>query len=315
MARDGEVRSLELLRERIASIPAELQSALEDDAPLRAQERFGRPQRLTIAGAGGSMGPALILGACLEETGWNVRVDPPSAFVLRRTEGALCVVSQGISPNARLALRRGGSPKLLITASSTDEQAVVIRHGPASESGMLVRVVGPALATLAAIRFSGVVEERALASLPARVAEAECSVPDVDFERVVIIAAGDYTELVQGLRWKLIETLGYGDPPVYGVLQFAHGPFQQVFDERILCLVLDRGIPEEQALFDRLGHILVPERHHLLRLRASLPSPLCWFEHDAMVNALVLQMLERQPRDLIDWPGKSRDRALYELDE
>jgi hypothetical protein len=42
---------------------------------------------------------------------------------------------------------------------------------------------------------------------------------------------------------------------------------------------------------------------------------LSWFEHDAMLNQLVIATLRERPRDLVDWPGKGADHALYMLDE
>lgn len=292
-------------------IPRAVAEALADDAPDRARRAFPRPEgMLHVVGAGGSGGPAGVLTACLRDRSWNVRACAPSQFATEPPDGAVCVVSQGMSPNARLALHHARGKTLLVTAVDTDH-GVVLRHGPPSENGMLVRVVGPVLATLAAMRFAGVHVE---ASLVDHIRDARCECPDQAFDQIVIVTAGGYAELVHGLRWKLLEALGYGDPPIYGVLQFAHGPFQQLFERRVLVIVLDRGTPAEAPLFARLADMVVPDRHTVLRLRATLPAPLCWFEHDAQLNQLVLGLLERNPRDLIDWPGKGQDRGLYGLD-
>ena len=253
-----------------------------------------------------------MLARSLAARGWPVAVVPPSRFAVDDPAHALCVVSQGLSPNARLALDGATGPTLLITAADADH-GTVLRHGPAAENNMLVRVVGPVLATLAALRFAGLVDERALDAVPQRSAVAHCDVPEARFDRLAIITAGDYCDLAHGFRWKLLETLGFGDPPVYDVLQFAHGPFQQLYHERVLLIVLDRGTPREQPLFARLREMVVPERHTTLRLTATLPAPLCWFEHDALLNHVVLELLRRHPRDLINWPGKGRDQSLYGL--
>jgi creatinine amidohydrolase len=309
---EGALRSLALLRERVAAIPDAVAEALEDDAPAAARAAFPRPEgTLHVVGAGGSSGPATVLVACLRARGWLAEVCTPSRFVTEPPEGATCIVSQGMSPNARLALGRARGRTMLVTASDIAHE-VVLRHGPRSENGMLVRVVGPVLATLAAMRFAGIAIDPAL---PDRIRGAPPAVPQQPFDHIVLIAAGAYAELVVGLRWKLLEALGYGDPPIYGVLQFAHGPFQQLFERRVLVVVLDRGTPAEEPLFARLSEMVVPERHVLLRLRATLPYPSCWFEHDAQLNALMLALLERAPRDLIDWPGKGRDAGLYGLDQ
>ncbi len=321
---DGPSQSYALLTERIASIPDRLREALEDDAPVLAREGFPRPEvPLTVVGAGGSSGPAGLLAACLNRAGWLTRVRPLSQFALdaRGLDAPLAVVSQGLSPNARLVLARGRARTLLVTAAATStkltgDALTVVRHGPASEPGLLVRVVGPVLASLAAVRFAGLFEDRELCRLPAAVMAATAACPTVDgpFDLIALVTAGDYHELAHGLRWKLLETLGFGDPPVYDVLQFVHGPYQQLYDRRALLLVLDCGTPEEERLYAGLSDMLVPDRHTLLRLRATLPAPLCWFEHDAQLNRLVLALSKSNPRDLVNWSGKHRDQGLYGIE-
>jgi hypothetical protein len=206
---------------------------------------------------------------------------------------------------------------LVVTAREPDtsHSVTVLKHGPPSESDMLVRVVGPALACLAVMRFAHIVDESSLSEIPQAIAQTQFCPPSRPFDQIVLITAGDYLDVVHGLRWKLLETLVFGDPTVYDVLQFAHGPFQQMYERRILLVVLDRGTRGEEVLFGRLAQMVVPERHEILRLRATLPFPLCWFEHDALFNQLVLALLEKRPRDLIDWPGKGCDAQLYELDD
>ena len=326
MSIDGSDRSLELLSERVASIPAEVTRALESDAAQQARASFPKTaEPLAIVGAGGSSGPATFLAACLERQDWRTRLLPPSCFAFADSPfgSPLCVVSQGMSPNAQIALRLASEPPLLITAVKDPAVACVpLRHGPDSERELLVRVVGPALACLAAVRFSELASDDELGVLPSAIhaAAKNKAVSDENaalfesgpYDHVVLITADSYRDVMAGLRWKLLETLCFGDPTTYDVLQFAHGPFQQMYNARTLLLVLDKGSAREDDLFSRLQE-MVPDHHLLLRLRATLPFPLCWFEHDALLNQLVLSLMRRNPRDLISWAGKGLDRHLYEL--
>jgi hypothetical protein len=130
---------------------------------------------------------------------------------------------------------------------------------------------------------------------------------------VGLVTAGGYDRLVHGLRWKLLESTAYGDPSVWDVLQLAHGPYQQLYDRHALLIALET--PCSGPLFDRLESILVAERHTLLRFRSELEPPLCWLQHDAMVNGIMLTLHEHAPRNLVSWPGQGDDAALYRLGE
>jgi creatinine amidohydrolase len=61
--------------------------------------------------------------------------------------------------------------------------------------------------------------------------------------------------------------------------------------------------------------MLDPARHQLIRLIARLPTPLALFEHEAMLNALLLRTIEARGIDQVRWPGKGADTALYGLAE
>jgi len=317
---DPCAQSIDLLAERIAAIPVVLSAALDSDvAPLT---HIGVDEWL-VTGAGGSEGPARSLVTAVTKAALQpARFVPLSSFVASGPERAphagLVVFSQGLSPNAKLALaaRHHFDHTVLVTATASDDPFVtqlrqsgvrLLHHGPDEESGMLVRVVGPAVATSVALRLGGIVIPAGLAEL---VAEASRRAPAAPLEgRVALITAGGVS--AQGLRWKLLEALGLPDPPVWDVLQVAHGPFQQFYERPMTLITLEEPNGVHRNLFDRLQQMLVTDRHSLVRLRAHAGGSLTWFEHDALVNGMVLHNLRRTPRDLINWPGKGRDGALY----
>jgi hypothetical protein len=79
----------------------------------------------------------------------------------------------------------------------------------------------------------------------------------------------------------------------------------------VLCALERRS---DADLVARLERLLVDGRHRLLRARASLPSPWCFFEHDAFVNALALELLGDRDLELSSWPGQGADGPLYDFD-
>lgn len=327
-AKSGGARSLALLRDRVGRIPDGIARDLARALPPLGST-LSRARRFTATGTGGSEGPAQAFVAALQERGIAARFRPLSSFALdHEREGALVVFSQGMSPNARLALRHAGPDTVLVTAldelgegpgyealrAAAGRGALICPHGPSDEHGLLVRIEGPTRATLVGLRLAEVLAPRSAppVDLPARARRAfDAAAPALGQHAVALVTAGDAGPLAQGLRWKLLEALGIPDPPIWDVLQVAHGPLQQFYDTRATLLAVEGC--DEAPLFDRLGAALVRERHELRRLTATLPHPWGWFEHDAQINAVVLATLTRRPRDLIDWPGKGRDGSLYEL--
>src|SRR6185436_17455672 len=103
---------------------------------------------------------------------------------------------------------------------------------------------------------------------------------------------------------------------VWDALDLAHGPFQQVLSGPATFLALTRpDAPGEADVLDRFASILDPARHALLRLAARTPAPLALFEHEAMMNALLLRVIAARGVDQVDWPGRGLDAPLYELAE
>jgi creatinine amidohydrolase len=354
-ARDHVVESRRELMARVGCIEELLSKALSREPAIGEQGSVHDAARdWLVTGAGGSEAPARLLVELLERAGRRARFVPLSLFALGGSSDAdvLVVFSQGLSPNARLALSeqrrqralvlftavvpradaKPGSPARLCFELS-HRGATIVLHDPASENGMLVRVIGPVLAAFAAAAFAAGCTGRRAGLAGA----AECvrrareraralmrGVPDgLRHADIALVVAGGDMPVAQGLRWKLLEGLGVADPPVWDVLQVAHGAFQQFYERPLLLLGVvtpdDRhngergGALTRSDLFDRLEAMLAPERQRLVRLTTSHPLPLAWFELDAQLNQLVIDLLAIRPRNLIDWPGKGRDAPLYRL--
>lgn len=206
--------SVAMLRRRVDAIPAHLRSVLARRAEIPELPADGR---FAITGVGASEAPARYLGTLLRHRhGRHAPVLPLSCFASPPDDGQLAgdnlvLFSQGLSPNARLALgtaarhrrcmlvttlRSGGdcapdvskpapataaTEALAMVAAAERAGAVIVSHPPADESGTLLRVAGPAVAAYVAALLATPRAERdddALARVPELVAGARARVAE-----------------------------------------------------------------------------------------------------------------------------------------
>ncbi len=318
---------------RVGSVVPTLREVLS--APLSASASSSTADAFVVTGVGGSEGPARLLVSALGHAGRVARFVPLSAFVAGsfssaasrgRSREAVCVFSQGLSPNASVALERAASFHEAFLFTSLAERAPalsafvgaggrVISLPPAQESGSLLRIVGPAAAMLAAALFASAapsVEPRSIAdSLEVTAASARSLARSLAPLRLLaplaFVTSGDNEALAEGLAIKWIEGLARPCPPTWDALAFAHGPFHAFYTEPLLLVAVGPPSP----LFGRLGELLVSERHSLLHLETSLPFPYARLELEVAMNELFLAAFEASPRDLFTWPSKGKDGALY----
>lgn len=279
---------------------------------------------------------------------------PPARVAPCLRGAALLAFSQGLSPNARLLLAHAGAAAVAVLwtsarpdagapagsaparlAEARDAGLRIAVLPPACEDRLFLRVQGPAAAQLAAVQFAqalaaglGLVPPRwVLSDVPdavrsaaarARRAAADAGVR-IGAPPLAILASQGLTDCCHGLRWKLLEGLGQPDPPVWDALLWAHGPLQQIYLRAQTLVALSRpDEPLDAALLDRLAQILIPARHRLLRLASALPGPLSLLDHDAQLNALVLDALAAPdpgspPWDGLRWPAQGADGPLYDI--
>ncbi|MCC6847103.1 MAG: creatininase family protein [Deltaproteobacteria bacterium] len=344
------------LTARTRALPALLREAAA--RPLEpARIGLGEVRRVVATGVGGSAAPARLLAHLLaEHLGCDARFRPIGAFFESPPPGAcddlLVVVSQGLTPNARLALAdpaawrhvvlltatRAGDARAAGRADAADAlehlDAIGVEVRPfaagSEEYGTLVRVTGPTMGMLAALRYA-----EALAATVGR----EAAVPRCDGATLAssveaaaaraaglralaasgrlagplaFVASGEYARLAAHLPARLLEGLLVPLPPIYDLLEVAHGPFQQASVGMATFLALARpDAAREDELLDRFTGMLDPTRHALVRLSATLPMPLALFEHEALVTELVLAGIAAHGVEQARWPGQGRDRPLY----
>jgi creatinine amidohydrolase len=340
-------KSVSVVAERVEKVSAEVMRALSTAIDVSA---FAQSDARWIStGAGASEGPARLLATLLRGRGLVADFVPISIFIDDAPPADVCVVvSQRLSPNARMPLARASAYRhMLLVTTLDDAQAFpslgrreashvrLVKHGPRDEAGLLLRLIGPAAATATILRLAADLEgfpslrrreaalldpstidavENALATARARAEAAMVGInPSHLFDVVGLVGVGADVSLCEGLRHKLLEGLGRTHPPLWDLCAVVHGPLQS-FYERLATLVLfERDGARAVGLASELGRVLDPARHRLVRLRSALPGPLALLDFDLQLDHLVLAALRARPRDLFEWPGKGRDAPLYDL--
>jgi creatinine amidohydrolase/Fe(II)-dependent formamide hydrolase-like protein len=377
---------LGLLSARLAASPGLVHATLRALAPVLGWQT-SRVRRVVATGVGASAVHARLLVTLLGDAGLAARFLPTSSFIAAPPADAgvdaLVVFSQGLSPNARLALAHAerwaavtlvtavpdprdaaggslvgaeaGSPPSGALEARQEMLARLVARGvhvarvPAAEEyGTLLRVAGPLVGIAAAIvlaraiaRAAGhepagllphddaVSAEQVRTRLEWLCADAAHDPPTLDAhtsepptrdartlaDGCAFVSSGAYAELLGNVQATVQEGLLVPAPPVWDLLGFAHGPFQQIVARDTTLLALTRGdAAGETELLERLESMLVPRRHRLIRLPATLPGAFALLEHQAIVSALVLRAIAERGIDQIDFPGHGADAALYGVD-
>jgi creatinine amidohydrolase len=290
-----------------------------------------RPIRRVVAsGVGSSAAHAALLVHTLRTAGRDALSIPISSFLSPASpapDDVLVVFSQGLSPNARLALATPGVWRrvVLVTAVTAPARLAPLRTAGIvvqtidgeDEFGTLVRVVGPMTGYVAALRLAA-----ALGGPPAPTAEAlaDACAPnrsthiDLGAAPLAFVTSGTYADLVTNLQFKVLEGLYRPLPPVWDILHLAHGPFQERATQTATFLALTRpDAPGEAQALDRFAAMLDPTRHTLLRLPARHGLPLALFEHETMLNTALMETIAAAAVDQVRWPGRDADGPLYDL--
>jgi creatinine amidohydrolase len=341
-----------LLRQRSACAPQRLREVAALDLPelpfaTRAVRSF------VTTGVGSSAAHATLLAHLLAvELGLPARFAPAGAFVAPARDPArdvLIAFSQGLSPNARLALAHPTAwrSSVLVTAVTIADEGLdaerrdaldaferaggrCIRLPGGAERGTLLRIGGPLAGYAIAHRLAASIGRAAglavdhlafdaevvCARMAAAAATADtlCADGDPLAGHLVLLASSGYGELAGNLVLKVQEGLAEPPPPLTDLIGFAHGPFQAICARDATLLVLQRAAaPLEAALVERLRAMIDPRRHRLVVLPAELPGTLALFEHEALLNELVLRAIAARGIDQARWPGRERDRPLYEV--
>lgn len=251
------------------------------------------------------------------------------------------LVSQGISPNAKMVLTDSrfnpATHKILLTAT-TDRSAVelaekhhwtILRHEPEQEEHLLVRVTGPmcALAAMHSLENTLVDPQATGAHRMALLGAWDAgrvhgqkttpSWPSTTPEVIVFLSAGSYSDELDALRWMWLEGTLAANCVHSDVLSFVHGPFQSLFHKRVTYVMLERESDAERVLFDRAEKVITQSASStIIRLKAAARDAKnleCFYHSGAMVE-LMLNAAAKSGIDLRNWPGKFLDEPLFGIE-
>jgi len=307
-------------------------------------------ERFIVIGTGSSEAHARYLGTLInlytERTATYLPLSalaatPAGTFVGK----TLVVFSQGISPNAQLALRRHAefAHTILFTATTAPAARVagktdradllyelldgggdLIVFPLAEEYTTLIRFVGPLCGYLSCLQFAAQLsgcrfspprpsEILPLLDLtpPADLMEAMLDRPEPFARGFNLVTAAPISDFAQNLACKFMEGLFWPCPPISDFLQFAHGPLQQMTAHPHPVVILQGDSPVEAELVRRSVGMLLDVGFEAYVIQVDAPPLLSIFGFEAALNRLVFAALQRFGIDQVNWPGKGRADLLY----
>ena len=271
-----------------------------------------------------------------------------------RSKGrTLVVFSQRLSSAGRLALgRRSDFASTVLFTSATleglrragetgrlelleqierDERVEVIRFPPEDEDTILIRVVGPALGFLAARLWAGGLANpgelcgnpRSLGMAAARAFRAgrdtgRLAWPRMDspaFSRgFLLLASPDLSEYLHNVVYKFMEGLFRPAPILQELIQFGHGPFQQLTASPMPVVVVHRHGETESDLLERIQKMCRSACLDCVPAGSGLVSPvdLLVFEAEGLFIDALLDSIGRGVVDQVTWPGLGLDGPIQD---
>ncbi|MBT5903518.1 MAG: creatininase [Opitutaceae bacterium] len=349
MSASTDPLGLELLARRLARIPQILDEMLAN-GPRPVGPATLASERFIVTGTGSSEAHARYLAtllnlhtdraaAYLPLSGF---VDAPAANFAGKT---LVVFSQGVSPNAQIALQRGTdfahtvlfsatTPKAAEQAGKPDRAQMLrdlqanggelVEFPLAEEYTTLIRFVGPMAGYLAALQFAGqfsgsrgplprveTLQPLLQAQAPTELRDAMCNLPSAFASGFNLITAAPISDYSQNLACKFMEGLFWTCPGISDFLQFAHGPFQQMTAHPKPALILQGDGRGEAEMVARSVAMLRGVGASAYVIKVDAPPLLSIFGFEAALNDAVFAAMQHLSIDQVNWPGKGRDDLLY----
>ncbi len=338
-----------LLTERLGLIPSILDQMLAT-GPRALSSRTLQGRRFVVTGTGSSEAHARYLAMLLNlYTERSASFLPLSGFVDAPKENfagrTLVVFSQGVSPNAQIALQRGGdfehtilftatTPEAALAAGKLDRARLLtdllnaggelVEFPLAEEYTTLIRFVGPLAGYLATMQFaaqfdcarfslpsSADLQPLLAARAPLVLQDAMCNLPSAFAGGFNLITAAPISDFSQNLACKFMEGLFWNCPAISDFLQFAHGPFQQMTAHPKPAIILQGDGRGEAKMVERSVAMLRGIGATAFVIQIPAPPLLSIFGFEAALNDLVFAVMRHLKVDQVNWPGKGRDDLLY----
>jgi hypothetical protein len=284
-----------------------------------------------------SPGSALYWSASL----FAVGVLPQDTF-----RSTLIIFTQGLSANAGIACTYAGSfaKTVLFTAATAedlkqsgntpalekwealqDHGVCVVKTPEPQEYTLLIRTVGPLCGYAVALKWLNAVcgwygrEIDLIASIP----DAAVAVPEETIHALgrsfiggfeLNFVAGEEA-YAQNLLCKRVEGIFQPQPASRGILQMAHGPFQQNFADPADQWILYANRSAEKQLVDRVRPMFELLGSSVHEIVAPHPAPLSIFYYEMLFDRVLLDAFEKVDLSQLNWPGKGLDTEGYSISE
>lgn len=341
-------RGHDLLDQRVAAVVAAVRGVLASTSagPVRLP-----PAGVVVTGVGSSEAHARYLVGLLNRTtpvpaefvALGAFADPSVPGPFDRERG-LVVFSQGLAPNACLALDRAGEfAGCVLFTSATEagqrtagrpERAELLarligdgvrveRFPVEDEYTLLVRVIGPACGFAAARRFAAAVEGSrlgpagawlgdleavALGDGPGRVTTRLLGQLEAHRRGFVIVAPAALGACAQNLTAKFVEGLYWPPPRIVETLELVHGTFQQLIESRVPVWVLG-----SDALSRRATRLLAASGLDPFEVPLPGPADAAPLLVELLFNPAIAHLVRSLGIDQVNWPGKGLDGPLYQF--
>ncbi|MEM0966220.1 MAG: hypothetical protein AAGJ81_08750 [Verrucomicrobiota bacterium] len=335
---------LEILKDRISQIPQFLAETFDSVFPH--PEKLRSSSGVVATGLGSSEAAARYLVRLLNEwTSIPAEFLPLNRFYQSKpaeeNSRYLIVFTQGLAPNAQIALarRESYSGLTLITSSTTkgqraagkpdradllekvrEEGATIFCHPFENEFEILPRVIGPVCTMASALLIGSSLSERNIPVGEILSFFEHPPLDDLTTDKLAaeILAGVDFyfTDLTvlyaQNLSAKILETLFLRAPSCRDVFDYSHGPFQAETQNPSSRWIFSSQSQADHTLLKEIGPLF--DRINPARAFSSpLPEPYSIFYYESLLNQITLQAAAEYGVDLVDWPGKGLDKEGYSL--
>jgi len=339
----------EVLLRRLDQLPGEIAGILVRGLPqLRPNTRAS--ERFLVTGTGSSEAHARYFCYLINlYTDRSATYLPLSSFLhIDATviqDRTMVVFSQGVSPNAQIALRRYRefAHTVLFTSTTPQQAREAGKHDRADlisdivelggdivyfplgeEYTTLIRFVGPMCGYLACLQFvsqlAGCNFEMPgpghllplLDLLPPQDLMNDILTRPEHFQRGFnLVCAAPISDFSQNLACKFMEGLFWPCPQVSDFLQFAHGPFQQSTAVPRPVVILQGALDVEAELVRRSRAMLDSVGLPSYVVDVNCPPLYSILGFEAVFNQLIMKAMIHSDIDQVNWPGKGRDDQLY----
>lgn len=323
-----------LLKERIERCGSVVSELLESPSIRRMAVL---PKYFIATGVGSSEAHAKFFVELINQhTPTNAEYQPLSYFLKAPGEtykdSTLVVFSQGLSPNAQIAIKQAKKFQQSVIFTSKegtrDVNQTIMDVPVESEFTLLLRVMGPMAVYLAIIQFINSHWEKSISACPqaellSAIDQANSKVLKKNASRFmkelakgsIILANSPTSAYAQNLAYKFTEGPFFPTPVITDYLSFSHGPFQQLVANPRPVILLKDNSKETDYLYKQLQPMLKVTKASVWEIASELPSPWNIIEYEAVLNHFILKATELVGADQINWPGKNQDASLYNVCE